>query len=168
LQCWITSKQHYFYCMKYLLLNFKETPTYGWVEYSKDKGLIKSEEKDFTNLDEIMNLMNHETCVIIDELATDEPTLSISLENILKSDYSITTQKVTNAIKRINSSGKVIKHLDRDNYQRLSTPIKANRESIKKYFEEYSDWDFEKYLKLNNHSYKDYQTFEAGLILESK
>ena len=61
-----------------------------------------------------------------------------------------------------------MKHLDRESYQRLSTPIKASSKSIQKYFQEHSSWDFEQYLKLNNHSYKDYQTFEAGLILESK
>ena len=154
--------------MKYLLLNFKELPTYSWVEYSSDNGLNKSEGVNFSHLDEISHLMDGETCIVIDELAIDEPTLSISLENLLKSQYSITTQKVTNAIKRIDSSGKVVQHLNRENYQRLSTPIKASTESIQKYFQEYSEWNFEQYLKLNNHSYKDYQAFEAGLILESK
>jgi len=154
--------------MKYLLLSFKGLPTYCWVEYSTDTGLSKSESENFSNLAEINHLMDQETCIVVDELAIDEPTLSISLENLLKSEYSITTHKVTNAIKRIDSSGKVVKHLDRESYQRLSTPIKASSDSIQKYFQEHSKWDFEQYLKLNNHSYKDYQTFEAGLILESK
>jgi hypothetical protein len=154
--------------MKYLLLNFKELPTYGWVEYSNEKGLALSEQKSFDNFQEIAHLAKNETCIVIDNLVTDEPTLSISLENILKAKYSITTQKVTNALKEIDASGKVIKHLDRENYQRLSTPIKASTASINGYFAEYSSWDFEKYLELNNHSFKDYQTFEASLILESK
>ena len=127
-----------------------------------------SEQENFTSFDEISNIAKNENCIVIDELATDEPTLSISLENILKSKYSITTQKVTNALKKIDSSGKVVSHLDRDDYQRLATPIKASGDSITKYFENHSLWNFEKYLKLNNHSYKDYQTFEARVILESK
>jgi len=154
--------------MKYLLLNFKEMPTYGWIEYSEEKGLILSEQKMFSSFLDIKDLVNTKTCIIVDALATDEPTLSISLENILKSNYSITTQKVTNALKKINSTGKVVSHLNRENYQRLSTPIKASGHSISQYFDKNSSWDFEKYLKLNNHSYKDYQTFEAELILESK
>ena len=154
--------------MKYLLLNFKEMPTYGWIEYSEEKGLILSEQKMFSTFLDIKDLVNTKTCIIVDALATDEPTLSISLENILKSNYSITTQKVTNALKKIDSTGKVVSHLNRENYQRLSTPIKASGHSISQYFDKNSSWDFEKYLKLNNHSYKDYQTFEAELILESK
>ena len=154
--------------MKYLLLNFKEMPTYGWIEYSEEKGLILSEQKMFSSFLDIKDLVNTKTCIVVDALATDEPTLSISLENILKSNYSITTQKVTNALKKIDSTGKVVSHLNRENYQRLSTPIKASGHSISQYFDKNSSWDFEKYLRLNNHSYKDYQTFEAGLILESK
>ena len=154
--------------MKYLLLNFKEMPTYGWIEYSEEKGLVLSEQEMFSNFLDIKDLVNTKTCIIVDALATDEPTLSISLENILKSNYSITTQKVTNALKKINSTGKVVSHLNRENYQRLSTPIKASGHSISQYFDKNSSWDFEKYLRLNNHSYKDYQTFEAELILEPK
>ena len=154
--------------MKYLLLNFKEMPTYGWIEYSEEKGLILSEQEVFSNFLDIKDLVNTKTCIVVDALATDEPTLSISLENILKSNYSITTQKVTNALKKIDSTGKVVSHLNRENYQRLSTPIKASGHSISQYFDKNSSWDFEKYLRLNNHSYKDYQTFEAELILESK
>ena len=154
--------------MKYLLLNFKEIPTYGWIEYSEEKGLILSEQDMFSSFLDIKDLVNTKTCIVVDALATDEPTLSISLENILKSNYSITTQKVTNALKKIDSTGKVVSHLNRENYQRLSTPIKASGHSISQYFDKNSSWDFEKYLRLNNHSYKDYQTFDAELILESK
>ena len=154
--------------MKYLLLNFKEMPTYGWIEYSEKKGLVLSQQEMFSNFLDIKDLVNTKTCIVVDALATDEPTLSISLENILKSNYSITTQKVTNALKKIDSTGKVVSHLNRENYQRLSTPIKASGHSISQYFDKNSSWDFEKYLRLNNHSYKDYQTFEAELILESK
>ena len=154
--------------MKYLLLNFKEMPTYGWIEYSEEKGLILSEQEMFSSFLDIKDLVNTKTCIVVDALATDEPTLAISLENILKSNYSITTQKVTNALKKIDSTGKVVSNLNRENYQRLSTPIKASGHSISQYFEKNSSWDFEKYLRLNNHSYKDYQTFEAELILESK
>jgi len=110
--------------MKYLLLNFKEMPTYGWIEYSEEKGLVLSEQEMFGSFLDIKDLVINNTCIVVDTLATDEPTLSISLENILKSNYSITTQKVTNALKKIDSTGKVVSHLNRENYQRLSTPIK--------------------------------------------
>ena len=154
--------------MKYLLLNFKGIPTYGWVEYSDKNGLELSEQISFDNYQQISHLAKNEICIVIDNHAADEPTLSISLENILKAKYSITTQKVTNALKKIDASGKVVKHLDRESYQRLSTPLKATTDSISEYFAENSSWDFEKYLKLNNHSYEDYQTIDAVLILDSK
>ena len=34
------------------------------------------------------------------------------------------SKNITNAIKTIDSSGKITSHLDRDKYKRLSTPIK--------------------------------------------
>ena len=83
-------------------------------------------------------------------------------------DSKITTKDVTNAIKRIDNSGKINSHLDREKYERLATPIKAEVKCIEKYFSTNSSWDFEKYLRLNNVQYKDYQRVEAGLILESK
>ena len=58
--------------------------------------------------------------------------------------------KSENAIKTIDSSGKVTSHLDRDKYKRLSTPIKIEMKSLKNYFDNFSEWNFENYLKLNN------------------
>ena len=36
------------------------------------------------------------------------------------------------------------------------------------YFDNFSEWNFENYLKLNNFTYKQYQEVEEGLTLESK
>ena len=40
--------------------------------------------------------------------------------------------------------------------------------SLKNYFDNFSEWNFENYLKLNNFTYKQYQEVEEGLTLESK
>ena len=39
---------------------------------------------------------------------------------------------------------------------------------LKQYFDNFSEWSFENYLKLNNFTYKQYQAIEEGLTLESK
>ena len=107
-------------------------------------------------------------CLIIDKTASDEPKLSLSINNLMNSDYKITTNKVTNAIKRINTEGQITEHLNREEYVRLSTPIKANVKMVKNYFSQYSEWDFYKFVSLNNSFFNNYQALEPEVFLESK
>jgi len=107
-------------------------------------------------------------CLIIDNTASDEPKLSLSINNLMNSDYKITTNKVTNAIKRINTEGQITEHLNREEYVRLSTPIKANVKMVKNYFSQYSEWDFYKFVSLNNSFFNNYQALEPEVFLESK
>jgi len=154
--------------VKFLLIDFRSTPTIGYIEYSSGSDLIFSEQKDLNNIYEVLKSNQEDSCIVIDQFAGDEPFLSVSIKKLLDSKYKITTKDVTNAIKTIDMSGKVTSHLDRDKYNRLSTPIKADTKCLQKYFKNNSTWDLEKYLKLNNLNYKDYETLDAGLILESK
>ena len=154
--------------MKFLLIDFRSTPTIGYIEYSPGSDIVFNEREDLINIDGVLKNHEEESCIVIDEFSGDEPFLSVTIKKLLDSDYKITTKGVTNAIKTIDMSGKITSHLDREKYNRLSTPIKADLKCIQKYFRANSTWDFEKYLKLNNLNYKDYQTLEAGLILESK
>ncbi len=154
--------------MKFLVIDFRSSPTIGYVEYSSGSDIVFSEEKDLINIYEVLKNHKEDFCIVIDEFAGDEPFLSVSIKKLLDSKYKITTKDVTNAIKTIDMSGKVTSHLDRDKYNRLSTPIKADVKCLQRYFKNHETWDLEKYLKLNNLNYKDYQTLEAGLILESK
>ena len=48
---------------------------------------------------------NNTECIILDNTAPDEPKLSVVLSNLLSSDYKVTTNNVTNAIKKINTDG---------------------------------------------------------------
>ena len=123
-----------------------------------------SEISDFQQLD----FENNTECIIVDVTASDEPKLSLSLNNLMNGNYKITTNKVTNAIKRINSEGQITEHLDREEYVRLSTPIKATVGMVKKYFSENSEWDFYNFISQNSNFFNNYQAVEPEVFLESK
>ena len=154
--------------MKFLLINFKNNPTIGYIDYSPENGVDFSDREEFQNIEDVTKNYKEESCILIDELSGDASFVSVSIKKLLDSDYKITTKNITNAIKTIDSSGKVTSHLDRDKYKRLSTPIKIEMKSLKNYFDNFSEWNFENYLKLNNFTYKQYQELEEGLTLESK
>ena len=154
--------------MKFLLSDFKNSPTIGYIDYSPENGVDFSDRKEFKNIEDVTKNYKEESCILIDELSGDASFVSVSIKRLLDSDYKITTKNITNAIKTIDSSGKVTSHLDRDKYKRLSTPIKIEMKSLKNYFDNFSEWNFENYLKLNNFTYKQYQEVEEGLTLESK
>ena len=154
--------------MKFLLIDFKNNPTIGYIDYSPESGVDFSDRKEFKNIEDVTKNYKEESCILIDELSGDASFVSVSIKRLLDSDYKITTKNITNAIKTIDSSGKVTSHLDRDKYKRLSTPIKIEMKSLKNYFDNFSEWNFENYLKLNNFTYKQYQEVEEGLTLESK
>ncbi len=154
--------------MKFLLIDFKNNPTIGYIDYSPENGVDFSDRKEFKNIDDVTKNYKEESGILIDELSGDASFVSVSIKRLLDSDYKITTKNITNAIKTIDSSGKVTSHLDRDKYKRLSTPIKIEMKSLKNYFDNFSEWNFENYLKLNNFTYKQYQEVEEGLTLESK
>ena len=154
--------------MKFLLIDFKNNPTIGYIDYSPENGVDFSDRKEFKNIEDVTKNYKEESCILIDELSGDTSFVSVSIKRLLDSDYKITTKNITNAIKTIDSSGKVTSHLDRDKYKRLSTPIKIEMKSLKNYFDNFSEWNFENYLKLNNFTYKQYQEVEEGLTLESK
>lgn len=123
-----------------------------------------SEISDFQQLD----FENNTECIIVDVTASDEPKLSLSINNLMNGNYKITTNKVTNAIKRINSEGQITEHLDREEYVRLSTPIKATVGMVKKYFSENSEWDFYSFISQNSNFFENYQAVEPEVFLESK
>jgi len=123
-----------------------------------------SEISDFQQLD----FENNTECIIVDVTASDEPKLSLSLNSLMNGNYKITTNKVTNAIKRINSKGQITEHLDREEYVRLSTPIKATVGMVKKYFSENSEWDFYSFISQNSNFFENYQAVEPEVFLESK
>ena len=138
------------------------------IDYSPENGVDFSDREEFKNIEDVTKNYKEESCILIDELSGDTSFVSVSIKRLLDSDYKITTKNITNAIKTIDSSGKITSHLDRDKYKRLSTPIKIEMKSLKNYFDNFSEWNFENYLKLNNFTYKQYQEVEEGLTLESK
>ena len=127
----------------------------------------------FENLGEIqdsnnLNFKDDTECVIIDSTAPEEPKLSMLLSNLISSNYKITTNNVTNAIKKINTDGQIVEHLNREEYIRLSTPSKATVGMVKSYFNKYPSWSFNKFMSLHNSYYDQYQAVEPEVYLESK
>ena len=111
---------------------------------------------------------NNTECIILDNTAPDEPKLSVVLSNLLSSDYKVTTNNVTNAIKKINSQGQIVEHLNREEYIRLCTPAKSNIGMIRSYFEKYAEWNLNKFMLENEEYYDKYQALEPEVYLESK
>ena len=107
-------------------------------------------------------------CIILDSTAPEEPKLSVVLSNLISSEYKVTTNNVTNAIKKINSQGQIVEHLDREEYTRLSTPAKTNIGMIKTYFDKYNEWNLNKFMLENQEYYDKYQALEPEVYLESK
>jgi len=115
-----------------------------------------------------LDYSNDTECIILDSTAPDEPKLSVVLSNLLSSDYKVTTNNVTNAIKKINNEGQIVEHLDREEYIRLCTPAKSNIWMIKSYFEKYAEWNLNKFMLENEKYYDKYQALEPEVYLESK
>ena len=127
----------------------------------------------FENLGEVqdsnnLNFNDETECLIIDSTAPEEPKLSMLIGNLISSDYKITTNNVTNAIKKINTDGQIVAHLNREEYIRLSTPSKASVGMVKSYFNKYPSWSFNKFMSLHNSYYDQYQAVEPEVYLESK
>ena len=127
----------------------------------------------FENLGEVqdsnnLNFNDETECLIIDSTAPEEPKLSMLIGNLISSDYKITTNNVTNAIKKINTDGQIVAHLNREEYIRLSTPSKATVGMVKSYFNKYPSWSFNKFMSLHNSYYDQYQAVEPEVYLESK
>jgi len=126
-------------------------------------------KKNFiSNNVEDLNLPDNTPCFIIDNTSADEPKLSLMLNSLLNSPYKISTNDVTNAIKKINASGQIVEHLNREEYTRLSTPCKATIGLVREYFGNYSEWDLNKFITVNSTFYSDYETVEPEVYLESK
>ncbi len=135
---------------------------------SDQNGSLKFERLGEIHDSNHLNFNDDTECVIIDSTAPEEPKLSMLLSNLIGSDYKITTNNVTNAIKKINTDGQIIEHLDREEYIRLSTPSKGTIGMVKSYFNKYGSWSFNKFMALHSSYYDQYQTLEPAVYLESK
>ena len=115
-----------------------------------------------------LDFLDDTECIILDNTAPDEPKLSVVTSNLLNSEYKVTTNNVTNAIKKINAQGQIVEHLDREEYTRLCTPAKSNIGMIKSYFKKYPEWNLNKFMLENEEYYDKYQALEPEVYLESK
>lgn len=136
--------------------------------YVSDGNIDLSKKNLISNNIEDLDLPGNTLCFIIDNTSADEPKLSLMLNALLNAPYKISTNNVTNAIKKINASGQIIEHLNREEYTRLSTPCKATVGLVKDYFANHSDWDLNRFITKNSSFYSGYETVEPEVYLESK
>ena len=66
------------------------------------KGNLTFEKIKEIDNPQVLDYLDDTECIILDNTAPDEPKLSVVLSNLLSSDYKVTTNNVTNAIKKIN------------------------------------------------------------------
>tara|TARA_B100000575_G_scaffold36075_1_gene24369 strand:- start:63 stop:521 length:459 start_codon:yes stop_codon:yes gene_type:complete len=152
--------------MQILLLEINTSITL--FNLSDQNGSLKFENLGDAQNSNQLNFSDDTECVIIDSTAPEEPKLSLLLSNLISSDYKITTNNITNAIKKINTDGQIVEHLDREEYLRLSTPSKATVGMVKSFFNKYASWSFNKFMAFHSSYYDDYQTLEPEVYLESK
>ena len=153
--------------MQLILFDVTEKTAIYSIDIS-DSNLDLDKKKFISNNVEDLDLPDNTSCFIIDDTSADEPKLSLMLNSLLNAPYKISTNDVTNAIKKINASGQIIEHLNREEYTRLSTPCKSTVGLVKEYFGNYSEWDLNKFITINSNFYSDYETVEPEVYLESK
>ena len=132
------------------------------------KGNLTFEKIKEIDNPQVLDYLDGTECIILDNTAPDEPKLSVVTSNLLNSEYKVTTNNVTNAIKKINAQGQIVEHLDREEYTRLCTPAKSNIGMIKSYFKKYPEWNLNKFMLENEEYYDKYQALEPEVYLESK
>lgn len=132
------------------------------------KGNLTFEKIKEIDNPQVLDYLDDTECIILDNTAPEEPKLSVVISNLLNSDYKVTTNNVTNAIKKINAQGQIVEHLDREEYTRLCTPAKSNIGMIKSYFKKYPEWNLNKFMLGNEEYYDKYQALEPEVYLESK
>ena len=132
------------------------------------KGNLTFEKIKEIDNPQALDFLDDTECIILDNTAPDEPKLSVVTSNLLNSEYKVTTNNVTNAIKKINAQGQIVEHLDREEYTRLCTPAKSNIGMIKSYFKKYPEWNLNKFMLENEEYYDKYQALEPEVYLESK
>ena len=132
------------------------------------KGNLTFEKIKEIDNPQVLDYLDDTECIILDNTAPEEPKLSVVTSNLLNSEYKVTTNNVTNAIKKINAQGQIVEHLDREEYTRLCTPAKSNIGMIKSYFKKYPEWNLNKFMLENEEYYDKYQALEPEVYLESK
>ena len=132
------------------------------------KGNLTFEKIKEIDNPQVLDYLDDTECIILDNTAPDEPKLSVVTSNLLNSEYKVTTNNVTNAIKKINAQGQIVEHLDREEYTRLCTTAKSNIGMIKSYFKKYPEWNLNKFMLENEEYYDKYQALEPEVYLESK
>jgi len=77
--------------------------------------------------------------------------LTIEDEVLENFDCVVTTNELSSAIKKI-SDGKIVEHLNRENYKKLTYPLFLKSETFLKFLKENnSEWNLIKFLK--NHTF---------------
>ena len=119
----------------------------------EDNKLSIKKNKTFLQLtqENIDNLKADYSLISINEIKGDNPLSSKVIELLKDNEVVINFEKVSNALKELESN-KIIAHLSRENFRKISFPIFVQSEYLKTYLKD-SGLQFELSLFLENSNF---------------
>ena len=82
----------------------------------------------------------------------DDLNVDFNTEDLENFDCLVTAKELRSAVKKI-SDGRIIEHLNRDDYKKLTYPLYVKSETFMSFLKENkSEWNFFKFLE--NHTFK--------------
>ena len=121
----------------------------------KDNKLSIQINKTFLQLnrENLDNLKADYSLISTNEIKGDNPFFSNVIELLKNNEVVISFQNVSSALKELENN-KIIDHLSRENFRKISFPIFVQSEYLKNYLKN-SDLQFELGLFLENSNYQE-------------
>jgi len=119
----------------------------------QDKELSIKDSGDFLplNQENLVNLKEEYTLISTNEIKGNNPLSSKVIELLKDNKVVINFEKVSSALKELESN-KIIAHLSRENFRKISFPIFVQSEYLKNYLKDYG-LQFELSLFLDNSNF---------------
>ena len=121
----------------------------------EDNKLSIKKNKTFLQLtqDNIDNLKADYSLISINEIEGNNPLSTKVIELLKDNEVVINFEKVSSALKELESN-KIVAHLSRENFRKISFPIFVDSEYLKSYLKG-SDLQFELSLFLENSNFQE-------------
>jgi|TARA_X000001036_G_scaffold171727_1_gene162387 hypothetical protein len=121
----------------------------------KDNKLSIQKNEDFLQLNEedLDNLKADYSLISTNEIKSNSPLSSKVIELLKDNEVVINFEKVSSALKELENN-KIIAHLSRENFRKISFPIFVQSEYLKNYLKD-SSLKFELSLFLENSNFQE-------------
>ena len=124
---------------------------YNFLLFNDNKLLIKENEKFLSlNQENLINLKEEITVISTFEIKVKNPLSMKVLEHLINNEVVICFDKVSSALKEIEDN-KIIAHLNRENFKKISFPIFVQSKYLKNYLK-FTGFKFElsTFLEISN------------------